>query len=117
MRNAVFPSEIGAARRLEIRHNLAQFGANAAAVITLVVVFRNDFPLCFDLIQNQLARPQLLQGIADRSLRCRTNLRASALPSILKIELYKENPAPTIQSDGVEGKVLSPERFIVFQKR
>src|SRR6516225_4847143 len=119
MRNAVFPSEIGAARQLEIRHNLAQFGVNATAVITLVVVFRDDFPVCRDLIRNQVARPQVLQRIADRSLHGRTNLRAYALRkgSILQVELHEEKPAPTIQSDGVEGKILSPEGLIVFQKR
>src|SRR5215471_7784583 len=119
MRNAVLPSEIGAARQLEIRHNLAQFGVNATAVITLVIVFRDDFPVCRDVIRNQVARPQVLQRIADRSLHCRTNLRAYALWKrfILQVELYEEKPAPTIQSDGVEGKILSPERPIVLQKR
>src|SRR5271170_1280674 len=69
MRHAAAPIQIGAPTIPERGHYRAQFGMNAAAVVALVVILTDDFPIRRNLIANRGTYAQLRQGVALQPLR------------------------------------------------
>src|SRR5215467_583786 len=98
---------------LEVGDDLAQFGVYSATVVTFVVVFCDDLPVCRHFVGNHVARPQLMQRIANRTLYGGPQLRAHAACGrlMLRIQLEEKESAPAIQGDRMQGKILWPEGF------
>src|SRR5205814_8289443 len=69
MWDAAFPVEIGASGTFEMGHNLAEFRVNGSAVVTLVIVLHDDFPIRGHIIDNLLGSAKLGQWIATEKFR------------------------------------------------
>ena len=64
MRHPVVPIELVAAALFEGRHNLAQFRMDRAAVVALVIVLDDDFPVGFNLVGEGVTHSEVCKRVA-----------------------------------------------------
>ena len=67
MRHPVVPIELVTASLFEGRHNLAQLGMHGAAVVALVVVLDDDFPVGFNVVSNGVTHSEICERVALQS--------------------------------------------------
>ena len=100
MRDAAFPIQSRASLVLKGGDDAAEFGMDARAMITLVVIFQDHFPVRGDVVAERLCRAQAGERIALYALDRPAELlgqRARALR-----EIHEREPAPGVEGDGVQ---------------
>src|SRR5262249_36467431 len=76
MGDSIIPVEIGTSAVLEIGNKFAKLWMDTAAVVALVVVFHQDFPVGGNVVIDGMARSKLSKGIALDSLDGGSKLRS-----------------------------------------
>src|SRR5215472_4341846 len=77
--NPALPMEICSPCPFEIGYHFTKLRMNRAAVVALVVVFHDDFPVCCDVIDDLLSGTKLCQREARETPRKSPQLREQRL--------------------------------------
>src|SRR5438477_1611349 len=117
--NSILPIQLRTSGLLEIWNDLTEFRVNTAAVVALVIVFHQDFPISGDVVVDTLAGSKLGERIARNSLDRGPKLGAHAVflvSRIFGIQVKEEETSPGVHSNGIKRKIFLAETFGVFQK-
>src|SRR5438046_3058771 len=112
MWDAAFPVEIGASGTFEMGHNLAEFRVNGSAVVTLVIVLHDDFPIRGHIIDNLLGSAKLGQWIATEKFRNASKLEEQLVFGELVLicgKVYKNKTTPCLEAHWIKRKLLLRE--------
>src|SRR6185369_16877521 len=112
MGNSPLPVKIAAARAFKIRYDFAQFRMHRSTVIALVVVLHDHFPIRGHIVDDLLRRSKLTQGKAAEPFGNAPKLekqRSGSKFVLFGREIYKEEPAPSLDAHRIERKVLLRE--------
>ena len=112
MRNAVVPVETCAAALAERRHERAQLRVHGPAVIALVVVLHDHFPVGAHVVDELRATTQILRAdSAPACARAPRAARAATAPAWLP-EVQKDESAPGVEMDRHEREAFLRARRI-----
>ena len=120
VRDAALPFQTRPTLLAKCRHHLAQFRVHPAAVIALVVVFQNYFPVGMHLINHALGNPQIAQRVALHSFHRVAQLRGQRsirLTGGLRRQIQKYKSAPQLHPNRVQRKLILTKNFTFLQMR
>ncbi len=114
----MLPVEPRSARFLEGRDELAELGVHAGAVVALVVVLGDHFPIGAHVIDDAPRGRQRVERIAPHALRHRAEL----LDEVARTrprgpEVQEEESAPERDADGVEREVVLAQSRVLVEER
>src|SRR3984885_3395502 len=105
VRYSTAPVQIGPARLAKRRHYRAELRMDPGAVIALVVVLAEDFPIGRDFITNRGADGQLAERVALQPVRYAVQLSGQR-PRLGRRQIQEDETAPCVDADRIQMVIL-----------